>query len=61
MLCTRNPLIIAEYYTAPEKTKETTRKKSEGVVPVFDLDKNSWRSFDVDSVIGYTVIEEITE
>lgn len=33
-----------------KEEKETTRKLSESVVRVFDLDKKEWRSFRVDSV-----------
>lgn len=42
----------------PEKTKETSKKKSrpvnDDVVAVFDLDKESWRSFRLDSVTKIT-------
>lgn len=60
MLCTRNPEVISEFYTTPESTGEKKeRKQAEGVLAVFDLDKNSWRSFRLDSIIGYAIVEEI--
>jgi hypothetical protein len=59
MLCTKNPETIAENYTAPEKKTDRVRKESADVVVVFDLDKNDWRSFRLDSVIEYIVVEEV--
>jgi hypothetical protein len=36
-------------------TGETTRKKNDDVIAVFDLEKDDWRSFRVDSVTEYSV------
>lgn len=55
MRCTKNPNIIAESYTAPEKKTDRTRGETPGVVAVFDLEKNDWRSFRIDSVKGYSM------
>lgn len=56
ILCTKNADLI---YTLVDY-KESTRKKAspEGVVAVFDLEKNDWRSFRLDSVQSYELVEE---
>lgn len=59
MLCTKNHEIISEQYTAPEKKSTRERKDISGVVAVFDLEKNDWRSFRLDSVKSYMVFEEV--
>jgi len=58
MLCTKNSEVISEQYTAPEKKSTRERKDISGVVAVFDLEKNDWRSFRLDSVKSYMVFEE---
>ena len=58
MLCTKNPEVIAENYTAPEKKTARERKDTPGVVAVFDLEKNDWRSFRLDSVKSYMIFED---
>lgn len=58
MRCTKNPSIISEVYVAPEKKTDRERKETAGVVAVFDLDKNDWRSFRLESVKDYSVLEE---
>jgi glutaredoxin len=57
MLCTQNPNIITETYTAPESNKE--RKPNPGVVAVYDIEKQGWRSFRLDSIKSYMVFEDV--
>ena len=59
MLCTKNSEVISEQYTAPEKKTERTRKDTDGLVVVFDLEKNEWRSFRLNSVKSYMVFEDV--
>ena len=47
MLCTLNPTMVKEY----EKKTEQTKTVNKDTCPVYDLDKNEWRSFRYDSVI----------
>lgn len=35
------------------KNTEKVKKQSKDVIPVFDLDKNEWRSFNIDSVTDF--------
>ncbi len=58
MLCTKNPQIISERYIVPEKKTGRERKDTPGVVAVFDLEKNEWRSFRLDAVKSYMIFEE---
>lgn len=53
MRCTLN-----ESYLPLQEEKETKRKPNDEVVPVWDLDKNAWRSFRVDSVKSITAEKE---
>lgn len=46
MRCTLNPSVVTPY----EKKTERTRSENDSVLSVFDLDKNDWRSFRLDSV-----------
>ena len=39
-----------------EKKEKKTRKENPEVLSVWDLDKEAWRGFRVDSVKGFTVI-----
>lgn len=57
MLCTKNPQIIAENFAGGEKKTDREHKTAEGVAAVFDLDKNDWRSFRLDSVKSYELVE----
>lgn len=61
MLCTRNAQTIAEVYTPEEKKTDRTRTTPDGVLPVFDLEKNEWRSFKLDSVKSYDLIWDTGE
>lgn len=46
MRCTLKEGVIPVF----ESNTESTRKKNDGVMAVFDLDKSEWRSFRIDSV-----------
>lgn len=48
MLCTRKPDILPEI--------KGTGRVYEGVIPVFDLEAQDWRSFRVDSVVSAEII-----
>jgi hypothetical protein len=48
MNCTLNPSVVPQYVGTG-----TSRKKSDGVIAVWDLDNSGWRSFRVDSLISF--------
>lgn len=50
MTCTLNEDIVPQTVKEESNTKEP-RKVNEEVLPVWDTEKNGWRSFRVDSVI----------
>jgi hypothetical protein len=54
MKCT----LIDEYIPNPELDldRTSTRKVNEAVLPVWDIDKNAWRSFRIDSVKAIQVV-----
>jgi hypothetical protein len=54
MKCT----LIDEYIPNPELdlSRTSTRKVNEAVLPVWDIDKNAWRSFRIDSVKAIQVV-----
>jgi glutaredoxin 3 len=54
MICTRNSEIIREE-TGDLPTTQTSRKKSEETISVYDLENNGWRSFRKDSLITFGV------
>lgn len=56
MLCTKNPELISERFIAEKKTDRTIKESTE-VARVFDLEKNEWRSFRLDSIQSYEVAE----
>lgn len=39
----------------PEYNSDSTRKKSDNVLSVWDVESNEWRSFRFDSVISYGI------
>jgi hypothetical protein len=55
MLCTLNP----DYLPAVDKKEGDEVKKaktpSDTNIAVWDLEKNSWRSFRIDSIISYSI------
>jgi hypothetical protein len=58
MLCTLN----SDYLPVIDKKEGDEVKKSKTPsdtnIAVWDLEKNSWRSFRVDSIINYSIITE---
>jgi|APCry1669193128_1035447.scaffolds.fasta_scaffold00072_71 glutaredoxin len=59
MLCTKDPEVIAEHVTPTEKKTDRVYTPAEGVVSVFDLEKLGYRSFRLDSVKHYSIVEEV--
>ncbi len=55
MRCTLVPAKLPVIVEDPEKPKKE-RKQNPDVLPVFDLDKNEWRSFRWSSVKSYDII-----
>jgi len=51
MRCT----LKAEHLPARENVTESTRKRSENNVSVWDLNANGWRSFIINNVVSHTV------
>lgn len=54
MKCTLQEDIVPIY----EKKTERVKKQNEETLAVWDLEKDSFRSFKLDSVIDYQVLEE---
>jgi hypothetical protein len=52
MKCTLNQEYISENYVAPEKKTDRTRTPAVGVLSVFDVDINEWRSIRVNSILA---------
>ena len=52
MKCTLDQDYIKAHSEIKEQT-ENTRKSKEGVLVVFDTEKNAWRSMRVESIISY--------
>lgn len=52
MQCTLDQDYIKVHSEIKEET-ENTRKPKEGVLVVFDTEKNAWRSMRVESIISY--------
>jgi len=57
MRCT----LINDYLPNQMDIKEEETKKNPDVLAVWDLDKNAWRSFRLDSIISYSVEGEYKE
>lgn len=55
MNCTLRGDIIPEATKSDPISQEKIRQLNEEVIPVWDCDKEGWRSFRVDSVIEFTV------
>ena len=49
MVCTLEEGVVPSY----EKKTERTKVPNENVMSVWDLDKNAWRSFTLDSVTSF--------
>jgi hypothetical protein len=54
MKCT----LLSDLVPIYEKKTERTRPENEGALAVWDLEKEAFRSFKIDSVIDYHVVEE---
>jgi hypothetical protein len=54
MTCTLLKDIVPKY----EKKTEKVKKINENVLSVWDIEKDSFRSFKADSIISYQVLEE---
>lgn len=54
MVCTLRDDLIGVY----EKKTSRERKPNENILSVWDLEKDSHRSFRIDSLISYSVVEE---
>jgi len=57
MRCT----LINDYLPNQMDIKEAEMKRNPDVLAVWDLDKNAWRSFRLDSIISYSVEGEYKE
>lgn len=58
MKCTRNQEYIQEHEVVSEKKTDRTRVETEGLLVVFDTEKNDWRSIRVDSINAWESFEE---
>jgi hypothetical protein len=54
MKCT----LLSDLVPIYEKKTERTRPENEGALAVWDLEKGAFRSFKIDSIIDYQVLEE---
>jgi hypothetical protein len=54
MKCT----LLSDLVPVYEKKTERTKPENEGTLAVWDLEKEAFRSFKIDSVIDYQVLEE---
>lgn len=54
MKCTLREDVVPVY----EKKTERVKKTNDGVLAVWDLEKDSFRSFKLESLIDYWIIEE---
>ena len=51
MKCTLKEDLVVHYEKKTDRKKEANTE----IVPVFDLEKNEWRSFKVDSVLSISI------
>jgi hypothetical protein len=54
MNCTLHEDIVPVY----EKKTERVKKTNDDVIAVWDLDKDAFRSFKLESLINYSIVEE---
>jgi hypothetical protein len=54
MKCTQDPLYIDAHFAKSEKKTERTRESKEGLLIVFDTEKNDWRSIRTESIISWS-------
>lgn len=54
--CTRNPELFRHLLPLKPVTEKPPVKASDKQVRVWDLDKNGWRSFNVDTVLDWAIV-----
>ena len=55
MLCTLNPELLPATDKQEGDEVKKLKKQSDTNIAVWDLEKNSWRSFRTDSIISYSI------
>lgn len=58
MKCTLQEGVIPEATKEDPLSQKKIRSLNEEVIPVWDTEKNSWRSFRIDSVKSFSVITQ---
>ena len=58
MKCTLQEGVIPEATKEDPLSQKKIRSLSEEVIPVWDTEKNSWRSFRIDSVKSFSVLTQ---
>lgn len=53
MICTLNEEYLPDLNETIEETTKRTKSESPDAIAVWDLEKQAWRSFRVDSIIDY--------
>jgi hypothetical protein len=53
MICTLNEEYLPDVSNIEELDSKKTKKESPEAIAVWDLEKHSWRSFRIDSIINY--------
>lgn len=54
MVCTLQENVVPSATKTDPLSQEKVRKISEEVIPVWDVNKEQWRSFRIDSIISFT-------
>lgn len=54
---TMNCTLIEEYITPHEKKTDRIKTNKDGLVSVWDIDNNGWRSFKFENLISYAYVE----
>ena len=49
---------LSKDYIGEQQFNNTNKQKNEDIVPVWDVDKNGWRSFRIDRVVKVDVTDE---
>ena len=55
---TMNCTLVSDVVPVYEKKTERTRPENDNVLAVWDLDKKAFRSFKLESIIEYTVLQD---
>ena len=58
MKCTLQENIIPKATKEDPLSQKKIRALNEEVIPVWDIDKESWRSFRIDSILAYDVCKD---